>query len=73
MKRLLFLIVGLLINIGLLSAQNSRVTGVVKSAEDDLPIIGATVLVEGTGLGTVTDMDGKFEISNIPSSARTHL
>ena len=73
MKRLLFLIVGLLINIGLLSAQNSRVTGVVKSAEDDLPIIGATVLVEGTGLGTVTDMDGKFEISNLPSSARTHL
>ena len=73
MKRLLFLIVGLLINIGLLSAQNSRVTGVVKSAEDDLPIIGATVLVEGTGLGTVTDMDGRFEISNIPSSARTHL
>ena len=73
MKRFLILIVGLLINIGLLCAQNSRVTGVVKSAEDDLPIIGATVLVEGTGLGTVTDMDGRFEISNIPSSARTHL
>ena len=71
MKRLLYLLIGLSINIGLLSAQVSRVTGVVKSAEDDLPIIGATVLVEGTGLGTVTDMDGKFEITNIPSKAKT--
>lgn len=55
MKRLLYVLIGLSIHIGLLSAQVSRVTGVVKSAEDDLPIIGATVLVEGTGLGTVTD------------------
>ena len=38
MKRLLYLLIGLSINIGLLSAQVSRVTGVVKSAEDDLPI-----------------------------------
>lgn len=69
----MLLLTYLLVSVGLLTAQISRVTGVVKSAEDDLPIIGATVLVEGTGLGTVTDMDGKFEISNIPSSARTHL
>ena len=67
----MLLLTYLLVSVGLLTAQISRVTGVVKSAEDDLPIIGATVLVEGTGLGTVTDMDGKFEISNIPSSART--
>ena len=69
----MLLLTYLFVSVGLLTAQISRVTGVVKSAEDDLPIIGATVLVEGTGLGTVTDMDGKFEISNIPSSARTHL
>lgn len=69
----MLLLTYLLVSVGLLTAQISRVTGVVKSAEDDLPIIGATVLVEGTGLGTVTDMDGRFEISNIPSSARTHL
>lgn len=70
-RKLLLLLTGLLVSIGFMAAQISRVTGVVKSAEDDLPIIGATVLVEGTGLGTVTDMDGKFEISNLPSSART--
>lgn len=72
-RKLMLLLTYLLVSVGLLTAQISRVTGVVKSAEDDLPIIGATVLVEGTGLGTVTDMDGRFEISNIPSSARTHL
>lgn len=70
-RKLLLLLTGLLVSIGFMTAQISRVAGVVKSAEDDLPIIGATVLVEGTGLGTVTDMDGKFEISNLPSSART--
>ena len=69
----MLLLTYLLVSVGLLTAQISRVTGVVKSAEDDLPIIGATVLVDGTGLGTVSDMDGRFEISNIPSSARTHL
>ena len=63
-RKLMLLLTYLLVSVGLLTAQISRVTGVVKSAEDDLPIIGATVLVEGTGLGTVTDMDGKFEISN---------
>lgn len=70
-RKLLLLLTSLLVSIGFMTAQISRVRGVVKSAEDDLPIIGATVLVEGTGLGTVTDMDGRFEISNLPSSART--
>ena len=58
---------------GLLTAQISKVTGVVKSADDGEPIIGATILVEGTSIGTVTDMDGKFEITNLPSSAKTLL
>ena len=40
----MLLLTYLLVSVGLLTAQISRVTGVVKSAEDDLPIIGATVL-----------------------------
>ena len=35
------------------------------------PIVGATVLVEGTTLGTQTDIDGRFRIVNVPSSAQT--
>ena len=70
-RKILLLLTYLLISIGLLTAQISKVTGVVKSADDGEPIIGATILVEGTSIGTVTDMDGKFEITNLPSSAKT--
>ena len=72
-RKLVLFLTYLLVSIGLLTAQISRVTGVVKSADDGEPIIGATILVEGTSIGTVTDMDGKFEITNLPSSARTLL
>lgn len=52
-------------------AQVSRVSGVVTSAEDGTPVIGASVLVKGTTLGSITDFDGKFTIPNIPSTAKT--
>ncbi|MBV4312239.1 carboxypeptidase-like regulatory domain-containing protein, partial [Bacteroides thetaiotaomicron] len=39
--------------------------------EDDQPVVGASVLVKGTTMGTVTDIDGKFTISDVPSSSRT--
>ena len=49
-----------------------KVTGVVVSAEDGLPIIGATVLLKGkTSVGTATDLDGRFTM-NVPS-ADSHL
>ncbi len=38
------------------------VRGSVKSATDGEPLIGATVLVKGTSEGSVTDVDGNFEI-----------
>ena len=43
-------------------AQQRTVTGTVVSAEDGLPIIGASVHVKGTSQGTTTDLDGKFSI-----------
>ncbi|MBM6962252.1 carboxypeptidase-like regulatory domain-containing protein, partial [Bacteroides caecigallinarum] len=36
-----------------------------------LPVVGASVLVKGTQVGTVTDIDGNFTITNVPSSAGT--
>ncbi len=38
------------------------VTGNVVSEADNEPLIGATVKVQGTQVGTVTDLDGKFSI-----------
>ncbi len=52
-------------------AQNSKVTGVVISADDGLPLIGATVLVKGVpNLGTTTDYDGNFILNNVPANAK---
>ena len=51
------------------SAVNS-VSGVVYSAEDNEPIVGATVMVEGTSVGTATDLEGKFTIANLPAGAK---
>lgn len=61
----------LFIGIGLVNAQISKVTGTVISEEDGLPVVGASIVVKGTTTGTVTDMDGKFTLTNVPSSAKT--
>ncbi len=49
------------IGAGVLNAQN--VTGQVISATDQEPLIGASVMVEGTSLGGVTDIDGNFSVA----------
>lgn len=70
-RKLMLLMTFLVIGIGLVNAQVSKVTGVVTSEEDGLPIVGASVLVKGTTVGTVTDLDGNFTLTNVPSSAKT--
>ena len=60
----------LCMSIGLMTAQTSTVTGVVVSEEDGEPVVGASVLIVGTQMGTVTDIDGKFTISNVPAEAK---
>ncbi|MBO7260105.1 MAG: TonB-dependent receptor [Bacteroidaceae bacterium] len=69
-KKLMVLMTCLFVGIGLVNAQTSRVRGNVTSDEDGLPVIGATILVEGTDQGTITDMDGNFVLENVPSSAK---
>lgn len=46
----------------LLFAANRQINGVVVDENGD-PIIGASVLVEGSTTGTITDLDGLFELS----------
>ena len=72
MKRKLMLLLGcLFVGIGLVTAQTQTITGVVISEEDGQPVIGASVLVKGTQLGTITGVDGDFTLPNVPSSAKT--
>ncbi|MDC1105339.1 TonB-dependent receptor [Prolixibacteraceae bacterium] len=71
MKRLLLMFV-VLFTIGLLEskAQSRVLSGVVTSAEDGATIPGASVIVKGTSIGTVTDFDGRFNLK-VPSEAKS--
>lgn len=70
MKNLMFTLACLIVGVGLATAQTTKVTGVVTAQEDGLPIVGASVLVLGTSLGTITDIDGQFTLSTVPSTAK---
>ena len=69
----MLLLACLFIGIGLVTAQTQTVTGVVISEEDGQPVVGASVQVKGTSLGMITNTDGNFTLSNVPSSAKTLL
>jgi len=69
-ERVLMLLACLLVSWGSAMGQVTEVMGSVMSAEDGEPIVGASVLVEGTTVGAITDIDGNFIISKIPSGAQ---
>lgn len=69
MKKTLILLVCLCMSAGLAFAQTTRVTGTVTSAEDGYPVIGASVVVTGTQVVAVTDLDGNFVIERVPQGA----
>ena len=70
-RRLMLWLVCLFAGVNLALAQSSSVTGIVTSSEGGEPVVGASVLVLGTNMGVITDIDGKFVISNVPASAKT--
>lgn len=71
MRKLMMFLSCLLFSIGYMTAQTQKVSGVVLSEDDGSPVIGASVLVEGTSLGTITDVDGHFELLRVPNDTKT--
>ena len=63
-RRLTMILACLFLSIGMALAQ-SRLTGVVTSAEDGEPVVGASVKAVGLNAGAVTNADGEFTI-NVP-------
>ena len=63
-KRIVLFLMCLLVVIGHLSAQVTKMSGIVLSKDDGLPVVGASVLIQGTTHGTITDVDGKFVLDN---------
>ncbi len=68
MKKLLLIFAITLGAISFVMAQRT-VTGTV-TGDDGSPLIGATVLVKGTDVGTISDIDGKYSI-RVPDGANT--
>lgn len=69
MKKFTFILLCLVIGISTVVAQNTKVAGSVISADDGLPVIGASIVVKGTMVGTVTDYDGNFTLE-VPSNGK---
>ena len=69
-KIMLFLAVVLFMGGQLLYAQTKTLTGVVTSSEDGATVPGASIMVKGTTLGTITDIDGNFTLK-VPDDAKT--
>ncbi len=61
-QRLTMLLASLFLMVGVALGQ-TKVNGTVTSQEDGEPVIGASVLVVGTQVGTVTDANGKFSLT----------
>lgn len=70
MRKLLSVLLCLMLGISLAVAQTTKVSGIVFSAEDGEPIIGASVIAKGTTTGTVTNFDGRFTLE-VPTSVKT--
>lgn len=50
-------------------AQGNDVGGIVKEAGSGVPIPGVNVQIKNATKGTSTDLDGRFEIKNVPNGA----
>ena len=68
-KRLTMLLAALVLCIGGVLAQ-TKVNGTVVSQDDGQPVIGASVLVVGTQVGTVTNANGQFTLT-LPEGKKT--
>ncbi len=68
-KFTLFFAFILFIGMQYVQAQDREISGTVISADDNKPIPGVQVVVEGTTIGTVTNLDGFYELA-VPASAK---
>jgi len=60
----------LLCGLHVVFAQSRSITGTVTDADDGSTLPGVSVVVKGTSIGTVTDIDGKFTL-NVTKDAKT--
>lgn len=69
MRKLASLLLTLSATTALVQAENIKGTVVDKTTKE--PLIGATIQVAGTTMGTITDFNGKFELPELENKAYT--
>lgn len=63
LKRCMLFFATLILGAGVLFAQEINVQGTITSSEDGLPIPGVSIVQKGTTNGTITDIDGKYNLT----------
>ncbi len=73
LQKSFLILVSLFLLSSTLFAQNGTIRGVIIDGDNGETLIGVNVLVEGTGSGTATDIDGSFELSLAPGTYNLDL
>jgi len=68
MRKYLLLFFGILIFVPGIKAQDIAISGTIISSEDQLGLPGVSILIKGTTRGTISDMDGKYNLSEVKST-----
>ena len=68
-KQILTFLLALLISPAVMFAQATKTVKGTVIDQDNQPVIGATVKVNGTTISTATDFDGCYELKNVPENA----
>jgi TonB-dependent receptor len=73
-RRLFYVVIIMIASANIIyGISTSRLSGSVKNASTGEVLFGANVILKGTGMGSSTDMDGMYNISNIPPGSYTIL
>ncbi|GHT69554.1 SusC/RagA family TonB-linked outer membrane protein [Bacteroidia bacterium] len=56
-------------SVSLFSQTGTKLKGTVLDGEGE-PLIGATILIQGSGKGAVTDIEGRYELDNVPLDSK---
>lgn len=67
MKSKIVMLLLIFVPVGLLA--QGQITGTVTSADDGMPLPGASVVVQGTTTGTTTDFDGNYILDDVATDA----
>ena len=70
-RKLLLLLICLVGGLGMAVGQTLQVRGIVVSGDNDEPVIGASVVVQGgRNAGVITDFEGRFSLKVEAGAAR---